>query len=256
MNTPDKTPLELHTEGEFIKIISPVKARGSVSSVVRSAVQQLRDRILASEQGQFLGSEEELIDSLKVSRPTFRQVARLLEHEQLLRIKKGPGGGFFTRQPSLDAVVHLASICLVSRKAKLSHMEQAGSPIYVEAAKLAARNPDLSQRKRTLEFYQLSLDPASAENHAIFVRLTEEFSSLVFELSQNPVLSMFIDIVREFAAELHADAGITMDHRQRYLRVLGYLAQAIVAGDAEVAELMAKRLNTETQRWIYAQATD
>jgi DNA-binding FadR family transcriptional regulator len=237
-------------DDEYLKVIAPSQARGSVPSVVRKAVQQLRDRILASEQNQFLGSEEELIEWLQVSRPTFRQVARLLEHEQLLRIKKGPGGGFFSQKPSLDAVVQLASVCLVSHRARLMHMAEAGSPLYIEAAKLAAQHPDAGQRARLQEFLTGSQDPAVAESGSAFVRLTEQFSELLLELSRNPVLSMFMHIVREFAAELHAGAGTTQEYRERYLQLVGALAQAIMAGDAEVAALMAARLNAETRRWI------
>src|SRR5690606_4084804 len=104
-------------------------AERGVSSAVRSTAARLRDMALGQDADFFLGSEEQLIRLLDVSRPTFRQAARLLEHEQLLTIRRGPGGGFFTRRPSADAVVHLASICLVAQRSRVSHMLQAGAPL-------------------------------------------------------------------------------------------------------------------------------
>jgi DNA-binding FadR family transcriptional regulator len=246
---PIDTDTDASADDNLIKILSPEKKRHSVPSVVRTAASQMRDMILAKDEGQFLGSEEELITWLGVSRPTFRQVARLLEYEQLLLIKKGPGGGFFSRKPSLDAVVHLASICLVSRKGRVSHMLQAGAPLYIEAARLAAAHPDLNERKRLQKMIDSVDHNFIIGNRGAFVRLVDDLSSLVFELSRNPVMEMFINIVREFAAELQADSGITTVHMKAYIEVMTYLVQAIVAGDVEVAGLMASRINATTRRW-------
>lgn len=236
---------------DLIQILPSDNEEGAVSSAVRSAASKLREMVLALDgENQFIGSEEELIRQLDISRPTFRQVARLLEHEQLLKIKRGPGGGFFTRRPSVDAVAHLASICLVARKARLADMLQAGSPLVVEAARLAAALPDQNQRAKLLQFCQQNSIESGSSRRGSFVRISDEFSALLFSLSGNPVLEMFIQIVREFAAEVHAEHGLNTEYMQRYLTVMHKLAQAVSDGDVEVAGIMADRLNTETARWM------
>ena len=236
---------------DLIQILSSDNEEGAVSSAVRSAASKLREMVLALDaENQFIGSEEELIRQLDISRPTFRQVARLLEHEQLLKIKRGPGGGFFTRRPSVDAVAHLASICLVARKARLADMLQAGSPLVVEAARLAAASPDRSLRAKLLQYCQQNSSEDSATRRGSFVRISDEFSALLFAMSGNPVLEMFIQIVREFAAELHAEHRLKIEFMQSYLAVMRKLAQAVSDGDVEVAGIMAARLNAETARWM------
>jgi DNA-binding FadR family transcriptional regulator len=257
MKTSNRTGLDSATASlqdnrdDLIQILPPDNDGGAVSSAVRLAASRLRQMVLALDgENQFIGSEEDLIRQLDISRPTFRQVARLLEHEQLLKIKRGPGGGFFTRRPSVDAVAHLASICLVARKARLADMVQAGSPLVVEAARLAAASSDLDRRAQLLQFCQQSTVEDGASRRSSFVRISDEFSALLFALSGNPVLEMFIQIVREFAAEVHAEHGLKTEFMQSYLTVMHKLAHAVNEGDVEVAGIMAARLNTETARWM------
>jgi len=54
---------------------------GGGRSAAHRAAHALREDILAREDGELLGSEDELMERLGVSRPTLRQAARLLEHE-------------------------------------------------------------------------------------------------------------------------------------------------------------------------------
>ena len=63
-------------------------------SAVERAAQQLRQEILECGEGALLGSEDELIKQLGISRPTLRKTARLLEREQ-------PHTGAPIRSPSL-----------------------------------------------------------------------------------------------------------------------------------------------------------
>lgn len=43
--------------------------------------------------GQSLGPEAELLDRYQVSRAVFREAVRILEHQQIARTRRGPGGG-------------------------------------------------------------------------------------------------------------------------------------------------------------------
>ena len=72
-------------------------------NVVPSAVESLRDRIFAQEEGELIGSLPELARALGVGIVTIQQAARILEHEGLLEVRRGPGGGYYGRRP--DAAV-------------------------------------------------------------------------------------------------------------------------------------------------------
>ena len=64
--------------------MNSVRAQPSRTAVQRTA-DALREEILQAGDGARLGSEDDLLTRLSVSRPTLRQTARLLEQEQ----KKG-----------------------------------------------------------------------------------------------------------------------------------------------------------------------
>ncbi len=55
----------------------------------------LRERIFAVAEGERIGSLHELARSLEVGIVTLQQVARVLEHEGLLEVRRGPGGGYY-----------------------------------------------------------------------------------------------------------------------------------------------------------------
>ena len=54
--------------------------------------------------GELVGTESELIEREGVSRALLREAVRLLEHHQIARMRRGPGGGLFVMAPSAHAV--------------------------------------------------------------------------------------------------------------------------------------------------------
>src|SRR5579864_1149374 len=73
-------------------------------SAMSAAASQLRALVADKEDGAFLGGEGELQQALGVSRTTLRQVARLLEREGLLTVKRGTNGGYFACRPSFASI--------------------------------------------------------------------------------------------------------------------------------------------------------
>src|ERR1700751_3349302 len=53
--------------------------------------------------GEVLGSETELLERYNVSRAVFREAVRLIEHQQVARTRRGPGGGLVVTEPTVDA---------------------------------------------------------------------------------------------------------------------------------------------------------
>src|SRR3546814_14470549 len=83
-----------------------------VPSAALEAASILREEILRDikDDEWLLGSEDEVMRSLEVSRPTLRQALRLLEQEQLVSVRRGVGGGLFARRPTEEGVTHTASV--------------------------------------------------------------------------------------------------------------------------------------------------
>ena len=50
--------------------------------------------------GTVLGSESDLLERYGVSRAVFREAVRLVEHQQVASMRRGPGGGLVVSEPS------------------------------------------------------------------------------------------------------------------------------------------------------------
>ncbi|MDB5969893.1 MAG: transcriptional regulator [Hydrocarboniphaga sp.] len=224
------------------------------NSLVRQAVDALRRRILATtEDNRFLGSEDQLLTALGVSRPTFRQAARLLEHEQLLKIKRGIGGGFFAQPPSAEAVSRLASIFLNSQGTTLRQLHDATAPMLMEAARMLAKNPDAKARRALQEFLHshAGFDEKASGEARLKVRVLLEFEQLVGKLSGNPAVELMINVMRDLVRDPRYSTFQIDDARIAvYASFARRLTQAVIDGDGELAMLIVKRHTKEVRTWI------
>ena len=64
----------------------------------------LRGIVLDAAPGTLLGSEDALVARLSVSRSTVRQIARLLEREGLLLVRRGINGGYYGARPTIGTI--------------------------------------------------------------------------------------------------------------------------------------------------------
>lgn len=83
-----------------INDVPAVQAPGLVSATA----QKMRDLILARAPDTLIGSLPELAKLFDVGIATVQQAARVLEHEGLLSVHRGPGGGYFGRRPDALAL--------------------------------------------------------------------------------------------------------------------------------------------------------
>jgi DNA-binding FadR family transcriptional regulator len=60
--------------------------------------------------GTLLGSEAELMARYDVSRAVLREAVRVLEHHQVARMRRGPGGGLFVAEPGVEAVTDAVTL--------------------------------------------------------------------------------------------------------------------------------------------------
>jgi GntR family transcriptional repressor for pyruvate dehydrogenase complex len=79
-------------------------ARVPRRQLVQAAASQLRELILEREPGSQIGSLNEVAQLLGVGVVTVQQAARVLEHEGLLAVRRGPGGGYYGTRPDEAAL--------------------------------------------------------------------------------------------------------------------------------------------------------
>jgi GntR family transcriptional regulator, transcriptional repressor for pyruvate dehydrogenase complex len=126
--------------------------------LVSATAQKMRDLILEREPDALIGSLPELAKLLDVGITTVQQAARVLEHEGLLSVRRGPGGGYFGRRP--DALALERSL----------------------AAYLRVRRVDDYEPLKKMTLLDCELMPAAA--HCTEVRLLDELRSLKMRVDQ------------------------------------------------------------------------
>ena len=167
------------------------------ASAVEMAARTLREEALQKPVGHFLGSEDELVQRLGVSRPTFRQAARMLAREQLITIKRGVRGGFFVRQPSTETVFQTVHTYLRSRHVTDLQILEANAPLVRIALHSAAASHDARVRLR-LETLQRALhdeDSAAAQ-----VEQEREMAAILGALCGNPAVALYMHLFNWLAS--------------------------------------------------------
>ncbi|WP_198350813.1 FadR/GntR family transcriptional regulator [Flavisphingomonas formosensis] len=223
-------------------------------SAVQRAASVLRDMAMTREVGELLGSEEELMAGLGVSRPTLRQAAALVAQDHLINIRRGVNGGYFAALPSSMTVARMAAIYLQSRKAGLAEVIHAVDPIRTELARLASRNRDPEARQKLeafLEHEQQADD--RREDYRAFLRAERAFGRVLGAMSGSEVLSLFLGIVYDLSALIGRDVDVYHNRPERvalYRAHRNRMAAAILEGDEELAVLATKRCTAIVTEWM------
>jgi len=231
----------------------PRKKKGP--TVVERLVRQLRELALGTPPGELIGSEDLLISTYQVCRPTLRQAAALVAQEQLLSVKRGLGGGYFARRPETDAVANVAAIYLQSRHVTSPEIIRAIEPLRVDMAVLAARNRDPTQVAELKAFLERDTETARTGGYREFLRSEMEFSHLVGKACQNTVLEVFFITLQRFSGFLTGKNDIFRNRPERVMLFWELRLKclvSIVEGDAELAGIAAQRCARLGSEWMLA----
>jgi DNA-binding FadR family transcriptional regulator len=168
--------------------------------------------------GHTLGSETELTSRFGVSRATFREAARLLEHKQIARMRRGPHGGLMVHAPAAAAVVDSMVTFFEFGAVPLDAVLTARRPLESLAARLAAR--------------RAQVDPVDTE---VVLRTAlekggDEVHRAVARLSGNPALAIFISALLDATPR----SETTSDDHQR--EIADELVGSIIDGEPDEVE--------------------
>jgi GntR family transcriptional repressor for pyruvate dehydrogenase complex len=198
--------------------------------------------------GDKLPLESAMLHDYRVSRSSLREALRLLEVQELISIRPGPGGG---------AVVGKAQSVAFGRTLTL-HMHMIGAT-YDELldtwmltegqlAELAAQNPDRARVERMLKPFLAPEDASADCVHEIAEGL--RFHDIVGELANNRVLSFLLLTAGSVVAEhimTTVDRKALEDH---IVHDHAAIAKAIIAGNAKKArQLMTEHVQHVVQHF-------
>lgn len=229
------------------------KATPSVQPAVQKTVLALRRDSLGAEPGTLLGQEDELITRYGISRPTLRQAAALVAQEQLIRIRRGVGGGYFSHRPDFSGVAHMAAILLQVGGARIEEMLAATETIRLEIVSLAAGASEevLGELATFLE----ADEAVAAEEYSFrrFLRAERQQNDILGRAGGNQVLHLFMQILLELVATLRPGDDILFGKQERFLEwrlQRNRMVRAVLARDPEIASIEARRGSDKIRQWL------
>jgi DNA-binding FadR family transcriptional regulator len=229
----------------------------------------LRERILNGElaEGVSLPAERDLVKQTQMSRATVREALRILEVQNLVRVKAGRAGGAFVQRPTTKSMASSVSMLIRGRRIKLVDLMETREALEPFCAELAARNrtdEDLTELDRANEaiadpeadleqFLQANLDwhvgVAVASHNELLIGLMTALSQAIYAGTKN---AAFVDTdVRMVTSQAHRaittairECDATAAERRMRRHVHSYAAalaesderDAIDVGDAAVGQ--------------------
>jgi DNA-binding FadR family transcriptional regulator len=207
--------------------------------LVQAAAAKLRDLILAREAGAQIGSLNEVAQMLGVGIVTVQQAARILEHEGLLAVRRGPGGGYYGTRPDEAALERAFAAYL--RVHGFGHREshRMMSLLDCEIVPAAARSTDETLRQAIRELLERldrcgSIDERVAFEMALRDLLLKMVAGPLMELLCRVTLRLY---VHPHAALVFADNEGIAEWKEGRRRIL----EAILKHDEPLAQFEAER---------------
>jgi DNA-binding FadR family transcriptional regulator len=185
--------------------------------------------------GAWLASEPELIERFGLSRAIIREAVRILEHEGIARMRRGPGGGLFVVAPDSKAVSHSAALWLRFNRAELSDLSANRELIESHCAGWAAQS--ITEEGAALIREAIERERLAVED---FDRQVSGLCSLgvheaIAQVSGNKVSYLFVMALCELNAAYAAAPIYTKKEFEETVEAHLGIHEAILAGDSALA---------------------
>ena len=210
---------------------------------------QLANRIEQSifdhgwEPGRLIGSEAQLCETYGVGTAVTREAARILEARGLAVARRGPGGGLFVSRPEQSLVSDAARRYLSSvgvQRADLFEVWLALEQMAIARLVTTLDAEGASRLRRALDREQVHRPHQWTELPNIHLEIVR--------LSGNPVSELFIRVLSELSVHTY---GAAADPRPLVAWLHSRheeIVEAIVAGDAALAQLHLRRFIDAVKR--------
>ena len=200
--------------------------------------------------GESLGSEHALQERFGVSRSVLREAVRLVEHHQVARMRRGPGGGLIICEPDAGPATRAVVIYLEYLGTTLGDLLNARLVLEPLAASLAAERIDEAgiARLRAVLRGEEQWKPGLPTPR-------DEFHIALAEQSKNPVLQLFIDVLMRlttrYALQSRTDTAteaveavdrMHIDHSE--------IVAAVTSGDSARAKTLSERHVEAVTSWL------
>lgn len=208
---------------------------------------QVADRIIADVMalgwpvGEVLGVESDLLERYRVSRAVFREAVRLLEHREVARTRRGPGGGLVVTEPSVEAVIAAVALYLYRVDASLDEVFEARITLEGIAGDLAARRLEENDLLHLRAFAEGAASGVDSDPRALH--------RLVAKSSRNPAIELFVDVLNRVATFYSSNlTAFGSEVAAETAHAHAQIARAIIDGDSATARRrMCRHLQAEAE---------
>ncbi|MFV8817663.1 FadR/GntR family transcriptional regulator [Haliea sp. E17] len=216
--------------------------------LVQETANRLRELSLASEPGARLGSLAEMAGQFDVGIVTVQQAARILEHEGLLKVKRGPGGGYSAARPD-DAALERA-FATYMRVHDINHREAFELAVMLdcEIIQTAAREIDESALPQ-IHSLLARLDTCADIEDCVDFEI--RFRETLLGLFEQPLLELLAKVAMQMYREEGQSPMFEGDFDFEGWRIgRRRILEAILARDGELAGFEAQRYRQMAQGWL------
>lgn len=197
--------------------------------------------------GQLLGSEGELMERFDVSRAVIREAVRVLEHHQIARMRRGPGGGLFVAEPGVEAVTDAIALQVDRLGIERGALFEVRNAFEMVVLDQVIQHLDDSR----IEVLQAALEAERSATPEEFARMGHDLHAVMASATGNRVLELLgLVLVRlsRLRSAAPPDAPPTLPTAE-VMHVHGRIVEAIVAGDADLAHHRMKRHLDALTHW-------
>lgn len=221
--------------------------------LVQHTTERLRDLIFARAPDELIGTLPDLARVLGVGIVTVQQAARILEHEGVLEVRRGPGGGYYGRRPDAAALERSLAAYMRVQPHSWEEALDMTSLLFNELCATAAREGDEALHEE-LRGVDQRIEACASE--ADTGEWEEDFQNLLFRMVERPLFELLTRVTMRFATSrpatepIYGDAAAVASWKQGRHRII----EAILSRDEALARFEANRSNRQVvMDWLRRQ---
>lgn len=227
------------------------QSRQAETLVVKTA-RELARMSLGTDEGEFLGAEDDLLTQLGVSRPTLRQAAKIVESDKLVSVRRGVKGGFYATRPDAADAIRTLARYLRMKGGTLTDILVVSRLVSEEAAARACQCEDEVMLRRLEDFLSSVEDNDSP---AAMIKAESALVEIISKMSGNAAIELVMAIGFSFGreereVELYRDP----EHREIARGLHRQLCVAILDRDEEIARVIMRRRSATMLEWLAVQS--
>lgn len=229
-----------------------MRQAGRAETLVAKTARELARLSLNTDEGEFLGAEDDLLDRLGVSRPTLRQAAKIVESDRLVSVRRGVKGGFYATRPDAADAIRTLVRYLRMRGGTLGDILVVSRLVSEEAAARACHCEDQVMRQRLKDFLS-SVD--ENDSPSAMIKAESALGEIISKMSGNPAIELVMAIGFTFGRE-EREVGLyrAPEHREMARGMHRQLCMAILDRDEEIARLIMRRRSATMMKWLDTQS--